>query len=185
MLGDVFLQIDPPYAPGVSYGAGATELYNTLQFNALCLAWHAPVNEPAGARLDRRAQIYRPAMTPAPLADGSAYWKSTKDNDTPLVLVNGNYVWGGAGGIASYVPVGISSTHRVAGDIQFPPKISGMTDTVRYYMYIPPLLGYEPTEGDAIITEDGARFLVMHPYNQEAGVVGSQLVVKRMISQVA
>lgn len=182
ILGDVFLQTDAPYVPGVSYGVNATVLPNTEQFNAFALAWHFPVAEPAGGRLDRRATIYRPSLVPATLPDGSEYWKSTKDNDTPLLLADGQYNWGQPGDFGSYVPVGISSTHRVMGDVQFPPKVPGMTDAIRYYCYLPPLPGYEPTEGDAIITEDGARFLVVHPYNQEAGVVGSQLVVKRMIS---
>lgn len=185
LLGDIFVQTDPAYVAGVSYGAGATVLPGTVQFNALALAWHAPVAEPAGARIDRRGIIYRPSMIPAPLADGSAVWKTTNDNDTPLILTAGQYNWGQPGDEGSYIPLGISSTHRVMGDVQFPPKIPGMTDAIRYYCYLPPLPGYEPTEGDAIITEDGARFLVVHPYNQEAGVVGSQLVVKRMISQVA
>lgn len=184
VLGDVFLQTDPPYNPGVSYGAGATSVPGTLEFNAFGLAWHPPVGEPVGARLDRRMGIYRPSLSPAlNNDDGSTYWKSTKDNDTPLVLTNGNYDWGGPGGTASFVPGGLASTLRVTGDLLFQPKVPGMTDAVRYFVYLPPLPGYTPSEGDAIITEDGARYEVVHPYAQSAGVSGSQLVVKRMISQ--
>lgn len=185
LLGDVFLLTDPPYSPGRSYGAGATSVAGTIEFNAFALAWHAPVNEPVGGRLDRRAGIYRPSLNPAQLDDGSSYWKSTHDNDTPLILTNGQYAFGTPGATASWVPVGLASTNRVTGDILFAPKTPGMTDAIRYYAYLPPLPGYTPSEGDAIITEDGARYLVVHPYTQNAGVVGSQLVVKRMISQVA
>jgi hypothetical protein len=183
LLGDVFLCTDPAYSPGVSYGAGATLLPGTLEFNAFALAWHMPVNEPVGGRLDRRAGIYRPAPGPAPLPDGSAYWKTTYDQDTPLVLIDGQFLWGQPGATASWVPCGLASTHRVGGDVLFPPRVPGMTDALRYYVYLPPLLEYTASEGDAIVTEDGARYLVVHPYRQDAGVVGSQLVVKRMISQ--
>jgi len=71
LLGDIFVQNDPAYNPGVSYGAGATLLSDTLQFNAICFAWHDPVKRRLGARLDRLAGIYRPAASPKTLPDDS------------------------------------------------------------------------------------------------------------------
>jgi hypothetical protein len=58
-----------------------------------------------------------------------------------------------------------------------------MLPVPRYYVYLPPLPGYTAAEGDAIITEDDARYAVIAPYRQETGVVGHQLMVQRYISQ--
>lgn len=189
VLGDVFLQIDPAYVPRVSYGAGATAVsFTTVQFNGICLAWHPPVNKSLGARLDRRAQIYRPSADPALLlADNTLYWKSTFENDQPLVLTNGVFAFGPPGsGSGSFVPIGLISQHRNTNAL-FTPQTPGVTDLKpsRWMAYVPPLPGWSATEGDAIVCEDGSRFVISSPYAQEAGVVGNQLLIERKISQVA
>src|SRR5689334_20306984 len=54
LLGDVFVLADPAYHRGRSYGLGATSVENVGRFSGFGLAWHAPVDEPVGARLDAR-----------------------------------------------------------------------------------------------------------------------------------
>jgi hypothetical protein len=183
LIGDVFVQNDPPYVPGVSYGAGATQLYGTMEFTAMCFALHSPVGKSVGARIDRRVAIYRPAGAPQTLTDGSLYWESTHDNDQPLLLANGAYSFGPAGsGEAVMVPAGWASQHRQS-EKTFGPGVPGMLKPIKYFFYLPPLPGYLAREGDAIIDENGARYVVVSLFEQQAGVVGQYLVVDRKIAQ--
>lgn len=181
LLGDVFANQDGPYMPGIAYGEGAISVAG-FQFNAFGLAWHPAMGKAVGGRLDRRARIYRPAVTPDRLkTDNSDYWRSTHDGDQPLVLVDGQYALGARGAVASFVPIGITSAYRPYGQKPFeitgsPP---GMVRPTHWFAYLPPLPGYSAREGDALITEDGARYVVVQPYYQTAGVVGSQLMLDR------
>lgn len=183
LLGDVFLQTDPTYQPGVSYGPGATSIPGTIQINALFLAWHPAVRKGLGMRLDYRARIYRPTVAPTVMGDGSLYWKEQRYNDQPLVLSGGTYSWGTSGDLASLVPVGLGATERPMHGKGFPPGSPGIAPTSRYYICIPPIPGYLPIEGDAIITEDDARYVVANPYQQQAGVSGIQVACERTIPQ--
>lgn len=185
-LGDVFLCTDPPYQPGLYYGENATILPETLEMNALSLAWHMPARIPTGARLDHRVRIYRPSGTPATLDDGSRYWRSTLDNDVPLRLSWGEFSFRGPGtDKASLVPAGFAAAYRPSGAFPFGPPVPGMIRPTHWYVYLPPLPGYEAREGDAIVTVDDARYLVVEPYRQEAGVVGHQLLCDRQIAQAS
>lgn len=185
VLGDVFLQTDGPFVPGKAYGAGATSIPGTIEFSAMCLAWHPPENKAVGARLDRRVKIYRPASSPALLASpngGAKYWKETHDNDVPLVLINGCYTFGPPGvDNASFVPAGFTSAVR-KHDWVFEPGVPGMLKEAQWFVYVPPLPGYLPAEGDALIDENGARYVVVVPYEQKTGVVGYQLGCDRKIA---
>lgn len=184
-LGDVFVQVDPPFVAGVSYGAGATSMPGTVELNAMALAWHPPVNKSVGARLDRLAAIYRPANQAAAMGDGSLYWKQTLDHDQPLVLGSGTFGLGTAGsGQGSLVPIGLSSAHR-RGDAILGPGVPGMVKPSHWFVYLPPLPRYVPREGDAIVTLDDARYVVTSPFEQLAGVVGYQLLCDRKIAQAA
>ena len=138
---------------------------------------------PIGVRIDRLVQIYRPASAPAALPDASLYWKSTHDNDLPLVLANGVYSFGAPGGVGNFVPAGFSSIDRPSTSPMMKPVFPGVTPIMRYMAYLPILAGYSPKEGDAIIAQDGSRYLVVHPYTQNTAVSGSQLLLERMISQ--
>jgi hypothetical protein len=183
-LGDVFLQADSPFFPGIAYGDRATNLAGTIELNGFSLAWHAPMRPPLGARLDHRCKIFRPDLKPQVFADNSSQWRSTHEWDTPLVLTNGLYDWGTpSASPASWVPCGIGTSDRQTRGEDMAPDPPGMLPVPRYYVYLPPLPGYTASEGDAIITEDGARYTVIAPYRQETGVVGSQLMVQRYISQ--
>jgi hypothetical protein len=187
LLGDVFVQADPPYVPGQFYGAGATALAGAEELNAIGLAWHPAVNVAVGARLDRLVTIFRPSNVPATMPDGRGYWKSTADNDLPLVLTNGQYRFGIAGAKnASLIPAGLAA-HTKHGASLFDPKVPGVSKIQpgHWYFYLPPLPGYLPREGDAIVTQDGARYVVTTPFEQRAGVVGNQLIADRKVAQVA
>lgn len=178
VLGDVLLQTDTLYGPGATLWAG------TQQIQALGLAWHYPVGVPIGAWLNSLARLYRPNETPTLMSDGSSYWASTHDQDQGLVLANGVFRLGTRGTRGSLIPVGLSASERSERGQLFPPSTPGMTPPVRYYGYIPPLVGYTPKEGDALITVDGARYVIVHPFRQEVGVVGSNLYLERTTSQV-
>ena len=186
-LGDVFQLTDASYAPGSAYGLGATSFPGSPQFNGFGLAWHAPVDEPVGARLDRRVRIYRPQGPPdLSLVDGGGTWRDTTYAATALVLSAGLYTFQSAysGVDASLVPAGVASTDRPPrGHLFGPPSVPGDLQVPRYFMYLPPLPGYTPSEGDRIVEESGARYIVTNPYHQEAGVVGSQLGVERRVSE--
>lgn len=179
LLGDVFVNSDAAYVAGVSYGPGATSLAGSLEFDGFGLAWHPPVHVPVGARIDRRVQIYRTAGGPLQDIAGLLKFIPSHDADLPLVLAGGVYAWGAPGGTASWVPAGFASTERPTRGPQMAPALPDTPDMLRYYAYLPPLAGYAAQEGDAIFTEDGARYEVQHGYRQEAGVVGSQIVVQR------
>lgn len=185
LVGDVFLQNDPPFVPGKSYGAGATAVVgNTIEFNGMALAWHPPENKAVGGRLDRRVKIYRPATSPATVAttSGAAYWKETLDNDSPLTLTNGVYSFGAAGANnANFIPAGFTSAVR-QHDWVFQPGVPGMIKEAKWFVYLPPLPGYFPAEGDALIDEYGARYLIVVPYEQKTGVAGYQLACDRKIA---
>lgn len=178
LLGDVFVQHDGNFFPMVAYGQNATIVPNTLDLNAFALAWHAMAQPPLGARIDRRVGIYRPLLVPS-----NSQWRSTHELDTPLVLTNGTYSFGSAGGSASWVPCGFGTSDRQTRGEDMPPDPPGMLPVPRYYAYLPPLPGYIPAEGDAIITEDDARYVCIAPYHQGAGTVGSQLMMQRYIAQ--
>jgi len=182
VLGDIFIQIDPPYVPGVSYGDGATQLPGSEEFNGMALAAHAPVNKAIGGRLDRLVRIYRPATSPVTVGNSTS-WKSTLVNDQPLVLANGSYGFGQAGtDNASLVPAGVSSIHR-RGETVFGPGVPAIVKPFLWFFYIPPLPGYLPLEGDAIVDQNGARYVVDHPYEQQTGMVGYQLICDRKVGQ--
>lgn len=186
LLGDVFVSTDPAYVAAQSYGAGATIIQGTtFQMNAVAMAWHRPVMKPIGARIDRRCQIYRPAGTPYTMYDGTLRWSMTENDGLPLQLTNGAYAFGSMGETASYVPIGMGSRDRPSRGKNFQPPTPGVTGSTYWYGYIPYLPGYEPTEGDMVRTEDGARYFIFNPYEQEAGVVGSQLLLERVVSQDA
>lgn len=183
LLGDVFVLNDPAYVPGVSYGAGATSIPGTQEITAYCLAYHPPVAKAIGAHLDRLVTIFRPSVDPVALPDGSQYWESTNDNDLPLKLAAGTFGFGAAGsGGASFVPAGIASVHK-RGDALFAPGVPGMIKPAHWFFYLPPLPGYLPREGDAIIDQNGARYVVVSPYEQLTGLTGYQLLCDRKIAQ--
>jgi hypothetical protein len=185
LVGDVFVQNDAAFVPGKSYGAGATAVVGaTIEFNGVALAWHPPENKAVGARIDRRATIWRPSQQPATVttATGAKYWKETNVNDVPLVLSGGVYRWGVAGaGWASLVPIGMMAAIRQS-DWIMQPGIPGMLKEAKWFGYLPPLPGYLPAEGDAIIDENGARYHVVVPFEQKTGVAGYQLVLDRKIA---
>ena len=190
LVGDVFLQVDAAYVPGVSYGAGATSVtFGTTELNGLCMVWHKPIDEPVGTRINTRGQIWRPAGGPTQLADGSLYWEETNDNDQPLTLTNGVYSFQepnlGIGAVANWIPMGSTNLSRPYQRPSIDPPTPGTTHISWWGFYVPPLQGYTPAEGDAIILEDGSRYWITNPYAQSVDVVGSMLIGQRTTSATA
>jgi len=187
LVGDVFIQVDAPYVPGVSYGAGATSVsFGTTELNAIAMAWHKPIDEAVGTRINTRGQIWRPAGGPMQLPDGSLYWEETNDNDQPLTLTNGLYTFEdpslGFSTVANWIPVGMSNLSRPYQRPSIDPPTPGVTHISWWGIYIPPLPGYTPSEGDAMILEDGSRYWIVNPYAQNVDVVGSMLLAQRTLS---
>lgn len=186
LLGDVFSLTDAPYSPGVAYGVGATSVPNVGRFTGFMLAWHNPVDEPVGARLDVRVQVYRMQGPPDQLTDSSSVWRNSAYASQPLCLINGSYQFVDpySGRQASFVPAGVASTDRPPRGHLFPPASTpGDQQIPRYFLFLPPLPGYTPSEGDRLIQESGQRYVVTNPYYQLTGVVGMQLGVERHISE--
>jgi hypothetical protein len=182
LLGDVFMSREPTYQPGIGYGAGATSIAGTASIDGFALAWHALMSPPIGGRLDHRVGIYRPDLAPMVMKDGSHRWAVTHEADTPLILSNGVYSWGQPGQPASLVPCGFGSNDREYRQGAFPTDTIGIVPVSRFYAYLPILPGYDPAEGDAIVTTDDARFVVASPYTQQTGVSGHQMTIERFIS---
>jgi hypothetical protein len=173
--GDIFIENDP------FYGSGATEVdFSTVQFEAYCLAFHGPFKETIGARIDRTATLYRPVHAPT---SASSFWEPTAQNMTPVVLSSGVWGLGAVGATASQIPIGLQSFHRVKGPLV--KVLPGSTDTLTYFAYMPALNGITPREGDRLVIggfTNGERYVVQHPYTQQAGLQGSQLVLSREVA---
>lgn len=181
VVGDVFVSVDPVYAPGVSYGDDATQQAGSHEFNGICLAWHPPVAKAVGARLDRLVTIWRPSTTTAINPEGSTSWKSTLVNDQPLVLVEGVYSFQTPGTVpASAVPAGLVG-HNRGGEAPLKDVPGEIVKPAKFFVYVPPLPGYLPREGDAVIDNNGTRYVVTSPWEQTAGVAGYQLMCDRKV----
>jgi hypothetical protein len=172
LVGDVFVQQDPVY------GAGATLVsYPTLQMDAMTLVSHAPVKPSLAARIDRLCQIYRIATAP----DTTGFFESTVDAALPVVLTSGMWGLGSATQTAAMVPVGLMPVSRMGGTLI--PAIPESTARIRYGAVLPPLFGFTLREGDRIVTQDGARYVVMDLFDQEAGVACTAALVEREVAQ--
>lgn len=175
LLGDVFLQNDPVF------GAGYTLVtFETLEYDAFCLAFHGPVKKTMAARLDRFASVYRPLSGNS--ADASGYLSGGLDTSSPLQLVTGNFQFNSdPAATPAMIPMGFSSHIRARGDLY--PDIPTSTGTPVYMLYMPPVPGYLPKEGDRIVAQDGSQYVIHVPFEQEAGYVGYQLTVTRQVAQ--
>lgn len=175
-VGDVFVQTDPAFPTG--YGPGATLAdFSTVEINAFCLAFHGPLKKIIGARIDRLAQIYRMASA----ADTNGYLSAETAASLPVVLSDGTFSVGAVGATAAFVPIGMASLPRWRGRLFA--DIPTSTNEVVWVAYAPPLPGFLFKEGDRLVLQDGSRYVVQNPYEQMAGLAGSQLMVEREISQ--
>jgi hypothetical protein len=178
LVGDVFVSTDPFYL------AGDTQVsYPTLQISAFALASHAPVKKSLGARVDRLVQIFRPDTAPDLTKTAvPGYWEAyTIGSTLPLVLTNGTFAFGAQAQTACFIPVGLQSSDRVTGRLL--EDVPGMPGKTRWFAYVPSLHGFSFREGDILLMQDGSRYIVFHPYAQETGLVGSQLVLERVLAQ--
>lgn len=179
-VGDVFIDADGAYNPDGSggYGAGATSvIFSTLEIYGWCLGFHGPIKKSIGARLDRLANIY----TLASGADANGYFSAGTNSSLPLKIVNGQVVVGAVTDTPALIPVGLASKPRWRSDLI--KAIPTTTGEVEYLAYVPPLPGYTLHEGDRIVLQDGSRYVVQLPWEQEVGFAGSQMSVKREVMQ--
>ena len=182
--GDVFVENDP------IYGSGGTETeFATDQFEAYALAYHGVPGHPTvGARLDRIANIYRPALAATTDAIGPYFSETVGAGaELPLVLADGEFSFGANGATPAGIPVGVMTYSREFGPVF--KGVPGSTNSVRYFFYIPPLQGVTLQEGDRILIDGTAiaqtsagRYVVHGPWVQYAGLVGYQFVCERMIA---
>ena len=202
MVGDVFVDSDSPYVPfngavtsdnsagtadsGIitsdtsasGYGAGATSVnFPTLEVYGFCLGFHGPIKKSIGARLDRLAQIYRMPTG----ADPNGYWSASKNASLPVVLSSGQFSVGTVSQTAALIPVGLAARPRWKSDLI--KSIPTSTGELEYYCYVPPLQGFAFKEGDRIALQDGSRYVVQLPWEQQVGFAGSQLAVQREVMQ--
>lgn len=174
LVGDVFVQND------TVYGSGHTLVtFITPEIEAFCVAFHGPVKKTVAGRIDRQVQIYRPPITDP---DANDYWAADLQAAFPLKLINGVFQFGALGEYPALIPSGFSSHIRARGEIF--PDIPSTTGEPLYLIYVPPLPGYEPREGDRIVEQRGARYVVHVPFEQEAGLIGMQLAVTREVAQL-
>ncbi len=175
-LGDIWIQTDP------YYGKGDTLVdYSTSQFDGICIASHGPVKKAFGARLDRMLTVYRPAEA----TDSNGYYNTTLPAAQPLVLKNGIFNLGVPGDTPVQIPGGFMVRARPFGAPQFGGDIPGIPRYAEWYVYVPPLEGFTFRQGDRIMTYEGSRFIVVNPWHQEAGFVGSQMSLEYEIDRAA
>jgi hypothetical protein len=172
-IGDVFILNDPVYGTG-----DQVVDFPTQQFRGMCLAYNPPISKLAvAARVDRLAQIYRPA----PGIDSTGYWSQATDNALPLIMNAGQFDFSAApGAVATMIPVGLVPFPRPSGGAQFKPDLPGTLEFPSFFIYTPPLEGVHLREGDRIVDQSGARYVVMVPWIQEAAISGNQLGCRRV-----
>src|SRR5262249_47687291 len=128
-----------------------------------------------------QVQVYRPVQAP----DASGRWSPTFGQAlAPMVLSNGQFSFGTVGQLASLVPVGFQSAGNMRGKLLH--DLPSDTGTQQWSCYLPPLPDGPShslvlREGDRLVDQDGARYVVKHPYRQEAGFVGAQMLIEREV----
>jgi hypothetical protein len=183
-VGDVFVENDP------FYGQGATETqFAEDQFEGYALAYHGtPGHKIIGARLDRVANVFRPATGPTTDSIGPYFQQGIGGGaELPLILTSGVFSFGTNGATPAGIPVGVTTYSREFG--QAFKGVPGSTNSVRYFFYLPPLNGVQLKEGDRLLIDGtseslttAGRYVVHGPWVQYAGISGYQLVCERMIS---
>jgi hypothetical protein len=180
IVGDVFIDADSPYIPiggsSSGYGSGATSVsFQTLEIYGFCLGFHGPIKKSIGARLDRLANIYRLPRRP----DSGNYRSGSKNASLPLVISEGICSLGNVNQPPALIPVGLAARPRWKSDLI--KSIPTSTGELEYYCYVPPLPGFSFQESDRIVLQDGSRYVVQLPWEQQVGFVGSQLAVQREV----
>ncbi len=174
-VGDIWYQNDP------YYGAGQNMVgYPTDEFVGVCIVHHGVAKPCHGVQVHRFANILRPMAGP----DASGFAQSYQQEMAPLYISGGQAVFV-QGAQASLIPIGLQPRSRTAGSGQFEKHIPGSTPVVEWHCYIPPIQGYRALEGDILQTYDGARYVVVNPWFEEAGFAGNQVLLKRVNAPVS
>lgn len=188
VTGDVFVERDPFYGTSGYPTAGDITPFPTPQFNGICLAFHAPVRKNIGARVNRLGLVFRPSTAP----DANGYWATDINGAAPLKLYFGAWSLGAPGDPNSLIPMGVSASERFHGELV--QKLPAATPLTRWFIFVPALKDFQFLEGDIIATLDqdapvedyadiiknGSRYIVVHPFGQESGLVGNQLICERI-----
>lgn len=171
-VGDVWIQTDP------FYGAGANQVsYPTDEFIGFAVAHHAVMKKSIALQLQRSASIYRMVSG----VGQSGYANSFQQQAHALCISGGKAVFSSTSP-ASVIPIGMAP--RSGGFEAFiSPKIASLPDAPEFVMYVPPIEGFIPTEGDIVQTTLGARYSVMNSWHLDAGVVGSAFIVRKVTPQ--
>ena len=188
VTGDVFIEQDPFYGTSGIPTAGDVTAFPTPQFNGICLASHMPVRKNIGARVNRLGIVFRQAAS----IDDNGYWAIDMSSAQPLQLRNGAWVLSTPQTANSLIPMGVSASERFHGELIS--DLPGSTPRTRWMIFVPALEGFQFIEGDFIATldqeapvmdyadviENGSRYRVVHPFGQESGLVGNQLLCERI-----
>ncbi len=188
VTGDVFVERDPFYGTSGYPTAGDITPFPTPQFNGICLAFHAPIRKNIGARVNRLGIVFRPTGAP----DANGYWSPDINSAQPLLLSNGSWALAAPGAANALIPMGVSANERFHGELIH--GLPSSTPLTRWFIFVPALKGFQFLEGDIIasldadapvedyadILQNGSRYIVIHPFGQESGLVGNQLVCERI-----
>ena len=167
-VGDVWVQTDP------YYGVGADLVtYATNEFVGWVLVHHSVMNKAIAAQVQRYAMIYRAVSG----VDSSGYATAFQQETMALQIVNGvatfsnNYS-------GSLIPIGMNPR---TGGLKAPmrPTVHSLPEEPSYSVYVPPINGYAPVEGDIFQLGGGARYVVEASWHLDSGMVGNTAIVKK------
>ncbi len=167
VVGDIWIQNDPKYGVGADIAT-----YETSEFIGMAVAMHAVMRKAIGVQLHRYASIYRMMRG----VDNSGYANAFQQQAYGLSIVNGAAEFLPTG--ASSIPIGMAPR---TGGFEAPvhPNIRSLPDIPQYHIYIPPISGYAPIEGDVIQTTNGARYYVMSSWHMDVGLLGNMVVARK------
>ena len=172
-VGDVWYQTDP------YYGEGGTEVdYATDEFVGVCLVNHGVAKPAIGMQVHRFVHIFRGQTGVS--SDG--YAQTFQQDALALTISGGTAVFSNSQP-PDWVPAGFQPVSRPKGP-QLRPYVPGATEVTEYFIYVPPMQGYEPLEGDIIQTLNGSRYIVTIPWHLETGISGNSMLARRANAQV-
>lgn len=171
-VGDIWVQSDP------LYGAGANQVsYPTDEFVGFAVAHHAVMKKSIALQLQRSASIYRMVSG----VSQSGYANSFQQQAHALYISGGKAMFSPTA-VASMIPIGMSP--RAGGFEAFMhPKIASLPEAPEFVVYVPPIEGFIPTEGDIVQTALGARYSIMNSWHLDAGIAGSAFIVRKVTPQ--
>ncbi len=171
-VGDIWIQTDPRYGVGAEIAA-----YSTNEFIGIAVAMHAVMRKAIGIQLHRTASVYRMMRG----VDLNGYAQAFQQQASSLQIVNGSAVFVSSG-VPAAIPIGMAPrTGGFEGPIH--PKIESLPEAPQYHIYVPPIGGYAPIEGDILQLVGGARFSVMSSWHMDVGLLGNMVIARKVNPQ--